>query len=172
MSEAAPETPATEPKGEDAPEPQADEKKFSQADLDRIISGRLAKYADYDDVKAKAQALEDASATETERAVKQARREAETETSQKWGTRLARSAFDAAAGRRNPDFNTDEALEYVDLSKFVGADGEPDAAAIKAAVERLVPAPADGPPSFDGGARSTAKTTDFNQVLRQAAGRA
>jgi hypothetical protein len=40
--------------------------------------------------------------------------------------------FDAAAGRRNPDFDTKSALDYVDLAKFVGEDGEPDPKAIKA----------------------------------------
>lgn len=113
-----------------------------------------------------------ASMTESERALAEAEAKGRTAATADFGTRLARTAFDAAAGRRNPDFDTASALEYVDLSKFVGDDGEPDTKAIKAAVERLVPAP-KGTPSFDGGSRSTtAGPTDMNQLIRKAAGRA
>lgn len=175
MSDDTSNAPAAEPKGgsdQDAPEPAAEDKKFSQADLDRIIAGRLSKYADYDELKSQVQGLQDAAATDTERAVNQARREAETAAAQTFGARLARTEFDALAGRRNPDFDTQQALEYVDLTKFIGEGGEPDRDAIKAAVERLVPAPASGPPSFDGGVRTAPSSADFNQELRRAAGRA
>lgn len=110
--------------------------------------------------------------TEAERAVAEAEARGRTAAATEYGKELAQTQFDALAGRRNPDFDTTKALEYVDLSKFLGEDGRPDGAAIKAAVERLVPEPAGGTPSFDGGARNVSSATDFNQVLRQAAGRA
>jgi len=110
--------------------------------------------------------------TESERAIEEAKQSARAEAATEYGKRLARTEFDAAAGRRNPDFDTASALEFVDLSRFLDENGEPDPKAIKAAVERLVPTGDTGPAGFDGGARSTSKTPDFNQVLRQAAGRA
>jgi hypothetical protein len=117
--------------------------------------------------------LRNATQTEQEKALHAARTEGAQEAAKKYGTRLVRTEFDAAAGRRNPDFDTAAALEYVDLAKFVGEDGEPDTKAIKAAVERLVPAAAGGPASVDGGARTTAVTgNDMNQLIRKAAGRA
>ena len=111
------------------------------------------------------------SMSEGEKAVAEAKAAGRTEAVTEFGKRLARTEFDALAGRRNPDFDTASALEYIDLSRFVGEDGEPDAKAIKAAVERLVPAPAGGPPSFDGGARTSASAKgDMNKIIRQAAG--
>jgi hypothetical protein len=113
------------------------------------------------------------SMTDAQRALAEAESKGRTAAVTEFGTRLVRTEFDAAAGRRNPDFDTASALEYVDLSKFVGDDGEPDTKAIKAAVERLVPEPLGGTPSYDGGSRSTSKgPTDMNQVIRKAAGRA
>lgn len=116
-----------------------------------------------------------ASMSEAEKAVAEAKAAGRTEAVTEFGKRLARTEFDALAGRRNKDFDTASALEYIDLSRFVGEDGEPDAKAIKAAVERLVPAPAanDGPPSFDGGARTAASATKgMNGLIRSATGRA
>lgn len=114
-----------------------------------------------------------ASMSEAEKAVAEAEARGLKTGRTEGGARLARTEFDALAGRRNPDFDTASALEWVDLARFVGEDGEPDTKAIKAAVERLVPVPDGGPPSFDGGARSTAPaTTGMNSLIRKAAGRA
>lgn len=111
--------------------------------------------------------------SDADRALSEAEARGRTAALSEFGTRLARTEFDAAAGRRNPDFDTAQALEYVDLTKLVGEDGEPDLKAIKAAVERLVPAPAGGTPSYDGGTRSTSKgPADMNALIRKAAGRA
>lgn len=113
-----------------------------------------------------------AAMSESERAIEEAKQSARAEAATAFGTRLARTEFDNLAGRRNPDFDTASALEYVDLTKFLDESGEPDTAAIKAAVARLVPEPAGGLPSFDGGSRTATKPADFNQELRRAAGRA
>jgi hypothetical protein len=113
-----------------------------------------------------------ASMTEAERAVAEAKAAGAAEAVVRFGKRLARTEFDSLAGRRNPDFDTAAALEFVDLARFVGEDGEPDVKAIKAAVDRLVPAPPSGPPSFDGGARQTANAPfDMNKLMRDALGR-
>ena len=108
---------------------------------------------------------------EAERAIAEAEARGRTTAVTDFGKRLARTQFDALAGRRNADFDTSQALEYVDLSKFVGEDGEPDSKAIAAAVERLVPEAAPAAPSFDGGARKASKTTDMNTFVRGLAGR-
>lgn len=114
-----------------------------------------------------------AAMTDAERALSEAEAKGRTAARSEFGSRLVRTEFDAAAGRRNPDFDIKATLDDLNLDKFVTEDGEPDLKAIKAAVERLVPAPAGGTPSYDGGTRSTSKgPTDMNQVIRKAAGRA
>ena len=111
--------------------------------------------------------------TEAERAVAEAEERGRTAATTEFGHELARTRFDALAGRKNKDFDTDQALEFVDLGKFLGDDGRPDEAAITAAVERLVPAPTDGPPSFDGGTRTPPPAqTGMSGLIRKAAGRA
>ncbi len=108
-----------------------------------------------------------ASMTEAERAVAEAEARGRTPAATEFGKELAQTQFDAAAGRRNPDFDTAKALEFVDLGKFLGDDGRPDAKAIAAAVERLVPEPHNGPPSPDGGVRANPpKNADMNALLR------
>lgn len=173
MSEAAPETQGGQqeiPEGEGGPTDEG--KTFTQADVERIIAGRLKKYEDYDELRTQVDSLRAASLSDQERAVEDARKETLAEASRTFGARIARTEFDALAARRNPDFDTSSALEFIDLTKFVGDDGEPKREAIQAAVERLVPTTEPVPPSFDGGSRTPAATSDFNQTLRRAAGRA
>ena len=98
-----------------------------------------------------------ASMSEAERAVVEAEQRGRLAVLTDMGKRLARTQFEAAAARRNASYDATSALEYVDLSRFVGEDGEPDSKAITAAVERLVPSAEQTPapvPSFDGGTRS------------------
>jgi hypothetical protein len=131
--------------------PKADEgKTFTQADVDRIIAGRLSKFADYDEVKTKLSKIEDANATETEKAIKAAREEARKEALVEATPRLVRSEFKAAAvGRMTGDALT-EFLEDLDLSKYVKDDGEVDTDRIAKKIDALAPAksgraPQDGP---------------------------
>jgi hypothetical protein len=112
---------------------------------------------------------------EGERKILEAREAAAAEVRTQYGSRLAQTEFRAAAAARNAGYDVGKALAYVDLSKFVGEDGEPDTKAIKAAVADLVPAAeaSEPPPSFDGGSRTTANGgTSMTQLIRQAAGRA
>lgn len=114
-----------------------------------------------------------ASMTEAEKSIADAKAAGRAEVSAEYGTRLVRSDFTAQAAKFNAGFDASAILDDLNLSKYVSDDGEPDAKAIKAAVERLIPAPASGPPSFDGGARTNAAPAkDMNDILRRATGRA
>lgn len=181
MSEATTETPA--PEGQE-PE-QVEEKPPWGDDFDAEKAWKLVQNLRGDVDKAKAKASEGAQAvkaaeqarlaamTEAERTVAEAEARGRTAASTEFGKRLARTEFDALAGRRNPDVDTSAVLEFVDLSRFVGEDGEPDTKAIQQAVERLVPAPQAGTPSFDGGTRTTAPAPQgMNGFIRKATGRA
>ncbi len=173
MSEAAPEvtaTPAQENPSTEAPTVEAPKDDTDWKAEARKWEARAKENSGA--AKAAEKARLDAM-SEADRAVAEAEARGRTAAATEYGVRLARTEFDAAAGRRNPDFDTKSALEYVDLTKFLGEDGEPDTKAITAAVERLVPAPAEGPPSFDGGTRTTAPAPQgMSQLIRKAAGRA
>lgn len=119
----------------------------SQEDLDRIVAARLsrerARYADYDDLKAKASKLdeiEQASATDLEKAVKKARDEATAEATAATRQVLVQAearALAAAARFRNPG----DAIALLAAEKKlddIKVDGAVvDQAAVKAAVEQL-----------------------------------
>lgn len=144
-------------------------KTFSQVDLDRIVADRVAreraKYADYADLKRfKASAMTDA-----EKAVADAEARGKASALTESGQRLARAELKAAAVAAGVDKATlDGFLEFADLKRFVGDDGEPDSKAIASAVKKLG---GDRPANFDGGARTTAAgKTDMNALIRQAAG--
>lgn len=139
----------------------ADEgKTFTQADVDRIIAGRLSKFADYDEIKAKLAEVEQANQTESEKAINAAKDEGRREARMEAAQEVALEAFNSAAGRRNPEYDTAPALELLSLSKFVKDDGSVDREAIKTAVERLVPEKEERKPArtFGGGARKTGDT--------------
>jgi len=155
---------------------------FSQADVDRIVADRLSrekdksakKYGDYDQLKAAAAELEQLKAqtmSEQEKAVKTAATETEArvraEEHAKAAARLARAELRAAAAGRVEEKALKGFLDYADLTKFVGDDGEPNEKAIAAVVKDLAGSQAT---DFDGGARSTATTSDMNSLIRQKAG--
>lgn len=103
----------------------------TQADLDRIIKDRLtratAKYADYDDIKAKAASLEALAATDLDKATAKARADALAEAQGKAIPRVVRAEFRAAA--KDAGLTKEqlaELLEDVDLTKYADGDGEPD----------------------------------------------
>jgi len=110
--------------------------------------------------------------TADERALSEAEERGRTGAVTEFGRELARERFDALAGRRNPDVNTNDVLEFVDLAKFLGEDGRPNSKAIEAAVKRLVPEPSGVGPSLDLGARGGSPSGDsMNALIRRAAGR-
>lgn len=117
---------------------------FSQADVDRIVSDRLARqksqYANYDDYKKKALEFDkatEAAKTEHEKAVEAARKEGHGDAISKANARLVAAearAVAAAAKFRNPAI----APSLLDLSSVkVADDGTVDEAAVKALVEDL-----------------------------------
>lgn len=112
-----------------------------------------------------------ASMSEAEKAVAEAEQRGRSSALTEYGKRLARSEFNAAAARRNPAFDT-AALDYLDLSRFVGDDGEPDSKAISEAIERLVPT-SDGRPrgDVDQGVRPNQAPAGMNDLIRRAARR-
>jgi hypothetical protein len=149
------------------------DKKFSQADIDRVVADRVArekaKYADYGDLKKKAAAA----MSDHEKQVAEAEQRGATAERSKYGARLARAEFKAeAAGKVSPDA-LDGFLEYADLSRFLGDDGEPDSKAIDAAIKKLG-GPAEkgrSTTNYDGGARTSAeKPGDMNSLIRRQAG--
>lgn len=180
MSEAAPETPAApaqEPAAETPASPAATPTvEQLQAKVEELTKeSRKWETRSKENLQAKTELEKQrqAAMTDAERAVAEAEARGRTAAATELGKELAQTQFDALAGRRNPDFDTAKALEYVDLGKFLGEDGRPDVKAIEAAVERLVPAPAGGPPSFDGGTRTPAAAPQgMSQLIRKAAGRA
>lgn len=116
----------------------------SQEELNRIVGERLArerqKFADYNDLKAKAKRLEEieaASASDLEKAVKAAREEGKAEVITAANTRLRVAearALAAEARFRNPAL----AVKAIDLDSVkVGEDGSVDADAIKGLLRSL-----------------------------------
>jgi len=113
--------------------------------------------------------LKAANLTETEKAVAEAERRGHAAATTAGASRLARAELRAAAAGQVDKAAMDGFLEYADLAKFVGDDGEPDTKAIERAVKALAGEPKTT--NFDGGARRTAeKPTDMNQLIRAKAG--
>ena len=134
-----------------------DGKTFTQADVDRIIAGRLQRFADYDDLKSKLEEIEAANATEAEKAAKAAREEGRKEALGATAPRLVAAEFKAAAkGRMEPAALT-ALLEDLDLSKFLDDKGEVDVDRIEKKVAALAPEPGPNKPPLNGGPRKTEK---------------
>lgn len=174
MSEAAQEAPAPDQE-QPTPEGQADAPpsvEELQAKLDSLTKESRKWEARAKENSGAAKAAEKArldAMSEQERAIEEAKQSARTEAATTYGKRLATSEIRAAAATSGADL--DGVFDYLDLGRFVGEDGEPDEKAIKAFVDGL-PKRDTPPPSFDGGTRTPAQTSDFNQALRRAAGRA
>lgn len=125
--------------------------------------------------KANAQAAKElerhraAAMTEQEKAVAEAKTAGATEAARVAAPRLVKAELRAAAADAGlPKEALAGFLEYADLSRFVGDDGEIDDKAITAAIKKLG---GGKPADFDGGARTTAaKPADMNSLIRHAAG--
>jgi hypothetical protein len=107
--------------------------------------------------------------TETEKAVAEAEARGRAAGQTESGKRLVRAEFRAAAAGRVDKEALNAYLEDVDLSRFVGEDGEPDLKAIESRIAKL--GGAERRTDFDGGARTpAAKTPNMNDLIRRAAG--
>lgn len=110
-----------------------------------------------------------AAMTEQEKAVAEAEKRGAQSAAVQAGPRLVRAEFRAAAAGQIEKDALDAYLEDVDLTKFLGDDGEPDTKAIEARIARL--GGGQRRTNFDGGARTTAaKPADMNTLIRQQAG--
>jgi len=170
MSESTPETPV-----ETTDQAQAAEPKIFTEDYVKELRAEAAKYrTEAKNAKAEIDKVRVASLSEAEKAVLEAEERGRMSAVTAYGQRLAQTEFRAAAAARNPGYDVGKALKYVNLSGLLGEDGEPDTKAIAAAVADLVPEVSGStPPSFDGGTRQPASGgADFNQLIRQATGRA
>ena len=108
--------------------------------------------------------------TDQERAVAEAKAAGRAEATQEANLKLAAAEFRAKAAGRIA--NPDAALAALDLTKLLGKNGEPDAAAIAALVEQLavVPAPPPPPGYIPPGPREPAAPgpeTDFIRQIRR-----
>jgi hypothetical protein len=105
--------------------------------------------------------------TEQEKAVKEAEERGKSAATAAAAARLARAEFRAAAAGRVSKDTLDGFLDYADLAKFVGDDGEPDTKAIENVVKRLG---GSQKTDFDGGARTSAdRGTDMSALIREKA---
>lgn len=105
--------------------------------------------------------LRQASMSDTERAVAEAKDAGRAEALASVGGRLARSEIRAAAAGRIDDEQLDAVLEHLDLSAFLDADGEPDADAVRKFVDRIAPKSDD-----DEGKPPTRRARDLGQGAR------
>lgn len=116
----------------------------TQADLDRIVEGRLAqerkKYEGFDDLKSKAQKwdeLEDGKKTPDQKAIDDARADAESSTTQKFLSKLVGSEVKAIASTLKFNDPSDALAVLQGLEELPVKDDEPDTEAIKKLVEKL-----------------------------------
>lgn len=123
----------------------------SQADLDRIIGQRVArereKYADYEAMKAKAEAHDkalEAAKTDAEKAVDAARREGESTATQAANARIVAAESRALAAESGFRIGAASVVRLLDLTGVkVGDDGAVDTEAIKTKLEALKTAEPD-----------------------------
>lgn len=123
--------------------------------------------------------VQQASMTETERAVAEAEERGRAAERVALGQRLVRAEFRAqAAGKVS---NLDELLDDLNLAKFIDEDGEPDAKAIAKAVARFTPTeptedtsrqPGPRPDLSQGGSRNhmALNSDDLTNAIKAAVG--
>lgn len=123
---------------------------------------------------AKAKELDEqrkAAMTDAERTAAEAEERGRTSAVAEFGKRLATSDLKAAAASAGADLSG--VFDWLDISRFVGDDGEPDGKAIEKFVSGLPSKAAPATPSLDGGARTTAAAPQgMSSLIRKAAGRA
>ncbi|MFF2115273.1 hypothetical protein, partial [Rhodococcus koreensis] len=112
--------------GGDGGEGGKSEKTFTQADVDRILQGRLSKYSDYDDVVRERDELKTQTATAQEREIEKARKEGRDEVTTQATERLVRAEARGLAAELK-FHNPGEAHMYLDTDNPpVKADGDVD----------------------------------------------
>lgn len=113
--------------------------------------------------------LRTASMTEQEKAIAEAETKGRTAAASEYGQKLAAAEFRAAVAAAGIDLG--EAAEYIDVTRFVGDDGEVNVAAIKSAVtkfSKLAPAKGPGRSGGDLGGGSGDQPASLDQQIAQA----
>lgn len=114
--------------------------------------------------------LRKAAMSDQEKAIAEAKTAALADAQKASAPRLVRAEFRAAAAGTVDNETLDAYLEDVDLSKFIGDDGEPDVKAIAARIKRLGGS-SGARGDFDGGARGgAARPKNMSDLIRQKAG--
>jgi hypothetical protein len=143
----------------------------TREDLDRLIQDRLRDYADYDDLRERAsrlEALELEMSSDQEKAERRAREEALRETA----PRLVRAEFKAAAKGVLSGEQLQAVLEDLDLTKYVGQDGEVDEAKVQRKIAALAPKTGTGSSAgFGQGRQQQVRLSAREQGLAEAAKR-
>lgn len=165
---------ATPPKSEADKKQSSDksESTFTQAELERIVSERLArerkKYADYDDLKTAAnqsktleERLTAAEKVIAERDVRDIERNGRLALSQV-KAKLAEEGFSAS--------DADGLLEQIDPARLL-TNGEPDVKSIEKLATSLSKFAGRTTPDRDQGQRGGDASPGMNQIIRRAAGR-
>lgn len=161
-------TPTQTPGGQ--PEPEVFGKEYVES-----LRQENAKYrSQRNEFKSELDKARQQSMTPDEKALDEARQQGRLEATKQHAQDLARTSFDAAAGRRNPqlqDKDLSEIADNLNWSRFVSEEGKVDQDAIRKAAERLVPAPDGKVPDFEGGQSNGASSpTDMNTRIRKMAG--
>jgi hypothetical protein len=179
MSETAPES-AAAPERETATEPTTPESSATDAPLGPAGEKALnewkqrAKVAEKaaKDQAARLQEIEDRDKTEVQKAAERATKAEQRATAMV--ERAARAEVRALAAATFAD--PSDAAAFLNLGDFVDDDGDIDSKGIEKALADLLKrkphlAREAAPPSFDGGARTSAsKPTSMNELIRQQAG--
>lgn len=130
-------------------EQQPEAKTFSQEDVNKIVEERLArergKFADYDDLKAKAAQFDEANATEVERAVAAAVKDAEAALKAQhdadraaWVAERVADKIEVAATGKFADIEDARLRLAPKAGEFVKEDGSIDVEAIGKAVDEVL----------------------------------
>ena len=140
MTDDVTDAPATEEGAAGAvevPLPEAPEKTFTQADLDRIIAGRLAKYSDYDQLKSKAEEAAQAAMSDAEKAVAAARAETRAEVEAEFSGALRLTEARSVATTLG-FHDSEDVARYVDMDTIPVKGGVVDTAALTEAAKSVI----------------------------------
>ena len=116
-----------------------------KAAIDRMKADRDAAKKALKDMQRELEQLRTATASDTEKALAEAKNTGRAEVLTSLGSRLVRAELVAAAARRNASFDPAPLLDDLNLTKYVDEAGEIDTDGVKALAEKIVPAPAADP---------------------------
>ena len=122
-----------------SPPPAPDPPAPTRAELDKLTAALEEERRQRVETKKELDRLKAEGMTEQEKLIAKAREEGKAEAAKESGLRLVAAEFRAQAAGRIA--NPDAALAVLDLSKLLGADGEPDKKAIGKLVDQLAVVP-------------------------------